>query len=276
VCFLFHRYDFGHLQDVNHNADTFRTMIRMHRKSEDLPVVFVLAHSPETAQSAYNYYSQFPWAHPFYIPTTYYFETYFYSNMLGNILDQLNITNSRWVGSISWKTHEKYNTIIVDMMLQDKDKDIQADVDVLGFWNPVPAETLWEIAQDNHPGLMDLMVYILQSVGESQDHIEMMRLHPPAFKHFYGSYFVTRPNIMRLYIQWLSTVIHFINTDRKAQNMIWRNSEYGGDIGPARAVFDLPFYPHFPFLGERLIPYFFNSRGYKILIGREYSDAKFN
>ena len=185
-------------------------------------------------------------------------------------MDDYNITNTTWIGSISWKADQKTDIEVIDMMLSDN--DIEADV--LTFFNPGGLSNLWLHADYYHLGLMDLIVYILESLGETRSHIEMMHQEPPYFKMFFGSYLVTRPTIMRSYIEWISSVIDFINMDRKAQNMIWKDSSYGGNLDPARIVFDLSFYPMHPFLGERLVQYFFNTRGYKILTYDEYRIAK--
>jgi hypothetical protein len=231
--------------------------------------VFVLSHDHESAQRAREMFSRFSWAHPYVIPTTYYLETYFYSHILEGIMDQDNVADAAWIGSISWKAYMKANPNLIDLMLNDS----SVDVDVLVFWD-VTTNNLWDQADINHPGLMEILVYVLESVGENKDHINMMHFGSPTFRNFYASYFVTRPSHMRFYIQWLSTVFNFINTDRKTQNMLWKDSSYDGDSQVARSVYDLPYYPMHPFLGERLVPYFFNSRGYKILTACEYRDLK--
>jgi len=258
---------------VTHNqfANDFNTgaLRNITLKLDTTPIVFILCHSEDTSQKALGTFATFSWANPYIIPSTYFFETFFYSNILGDIIDNLNVTNATWIGSISWKADQKTNIALIDIMLSDQ--GIKADV--LAFWSP-DGPNLWLQADYCHLGLMDLMVYVLKSLGERQGHIEMMHLDPPAFKMFYGSYFVTRPSIMRSYIEWISAVIHFINSDRQAQNMVWKDSTYPGDLDAARIVFDLPFYPMHPFLGERLLQYFFNSRGYKIMTSDEYRATK--
>ena len=240
-----------------------------YRKPNGTPLVFVLAHSSETAQIARRNYSPYTWANPYYIPSTYFFETFFYSNILGDMLeDVLKPRNTTWVGSIAWKAESKTNIALMDIMLSDS--DIGGDVLV---FVPEPF-SLWEQSDIVHPGLMDALVYVLQSTGEPRDNIEKMKLMAPGFTNFFCTYFMTRPHIMRLYIEWLSNIMHFINTDRKAQNMIWRDSSYGGDMGPARIIYNLPFYPMHAFIGERLVQYFFNSRGYKILQAGDYATLK--
>jgi hypothetical protein len=260
---------------VNPSSDMLFSIVHIicfcfYRKPNGTPLVFVLAHSSETAQEARQKYSPYTWANPYYIPSTYFFETFFYSNILGDMLeDVLKTRNTTWVGSVAWKADSKTDIALVDAMLLDTD----IDADVLAFVR-APYYSLWEQADTMHPGLMDVMVYVLQSTGEPRDEIEKMKLMAPGFINFFCTYFMTRPHIMRLYIEWLSNIMHFINTDRKAQNMIWRDSSYNGDMGPARIIYNLPFYPMHAFIGERLVQYFFNSRGYKIVSADEYRAIK--
>jgi hypothetical protein len=174
-----------------------------------------------------------------------------------------------WIGSISWKAHTKANINLIGKMVTDE----SVNADVMVFWE-VMLDPLWQSTDEYHPGLMDLLVYILESMGESQDHIQSMRYHFPAFKSFYGTYFVARPQPMMTYIHWLWKVLDFIRTDIKVQNMMWKDSKYEGDPTIARRVFDLDYYPMHPFIGERLVQYFFNTWNYTIMTACEYRDLK--
>ena len=234
-------------------------------------IVFVLSHSNETAHKSLEPFDNFSWAQPYILPRTYYFETHFYSHIMRDLMQSINM-NADWIGSVSWKADTKANITVMAMMISDT--TLTRHYDLLAFWNPVPTKTLWEQAAIHSPLFLDLLKYTLLSMGESQHHINMMRMKQPFFKTFYGSYFVTRPQHMRKYIHWISRVVQFLETDRKAQNMLWRNSGYEGDLKVARLVYDLPFYPMHPFLGERLVQYFFNSRGAKMLTAEEYLEQK--
>jgi hypothetical protein len=63
---------------------------------------------------------------------------------------------------------------LIDLMLLDQ------GIEALAFWTPVGA-SLWAHTEHYQPGVMDVLVYALQSVGESTDQIETMRLSAPAF-----------------------------------------------------------------------------------------------
>jgi len=154
-------------------------------KSDIASIVFLLGHDSTTVDIARRNYSPYTWAYAYCLPTTYYFETYFYSHVLGTIMDELNIVNATWIGSISWKADWKTSIDVINAMITDP--DIHADL--LGFWegDGEKSMSLWEQADYLHVGLMDLMVYILQSMGESMFQIEKMKLQKPAFKPFFAS-----------------------------------------------------------------------------------------
>jgi len=187
---------------------------------------------------------------------------------MDDLLNNLH-EETHWVGSLSWKAHTKANITLINTMISDV--EVTAHYDVLVFWNPEPQRTLREQALRYHPRILwDLIEYTLLSIGESPHLLNMMGLNQPYFKTFYGSYFITKPQHMKKYVRWISKIIHFLETDRKAQNMLWRDSKYEGDLKVARIVYNLPFYPLHAFLGERLLQYFFNTRGATILTADEY------
>jgi len=239
-------------------------------------IVFILCHDKESSAVATRQFStQFPWAYAYFIPSTYYFETYFYSHILGTIMDDMKLFSSNtnnnisWIGSLSWKADEKTNLAVVNYMITDLALN---SYDVLGFYDM--DDSVWELTEVFHPGMMETMVYMLQGVGESTSDIEKLKLGKPAFQNFFGTYFVTRPRHMKGYIDWLSKIIRFMTTDRKAQNMMWSNSGYGGNMDAAKKVFGLSYYPMHPFLGERFVQYYFNVRGFKVMLMSDYRTMK--
>jgi len=192
-------------------------------------------------------------------------ETYFYTNILESIMDATNHTTP-WVGSISYRAKGKTYLSTIHEMLSDHSL-IDDGYDLLAFWTPlhrgdsIHSQTDWF-----HPGLMELIDYTLLSLGESQENVTRMSLAAPKFNAFFGSFFVCRPVLMRRYISWLNRVVIFVNTDPKAQRMLWKNSHYFGTEGVSETVYGKSYYPLHPFLGERISSYFFNTRGAKIAL----------
>jgi hypothetical protein len=113
------------------------------------------------------------------------------------------------------------------------------------------------------------MDYTLLSLGETKENITLMGATSPTFNAFYGTFFVCRPVLMRQYISWLTRTVIFVNTDLKAQRLLWKNSHYFGYPGVSERVYGTSFYPFHPFLGERFSSYFFNTRGAKIALADE-------
>jgi hypothetical protein len=81
-------------------------------------------------------------------------ETYFYTNVLGQIMDSIDTSAVDWIGSISYQSHEKTYVNTINKMLMDK--SLTADgVDLLGFWAPLGnRDTLRGHTAWFHPGLM--------------------------------------------------------------------------------------------------------------------------
>lgn len=216
----------------------------------------------------------------YFIPSTNILETYFYTNVLQNLMES-SIHKPNWVGSISWKAMKKTDLHVIDKMLSDETL-VQDGYDVLGFWTPwmfdphicnssmfVSNSVLYH-AQSK---LIQFIVYILKGIHETEENILLLHQPYPTFKSFYGSYFVARPIFMQEYIAWIRRVMVFIATDPIARTFIWSDSDYMNDAGSvAFNVFGVPFYPLHPFLGERLLQYFFNSRKASIFLLFEYMD----
>lgn len=243
----------------------------------DKVVVFVLCHNDETLNIAGTNFASYSWARPHRIPTTYIMESIFYTNLLPSLMDTIVTPETRWVGTLSWKAHEKTNMNIVNEMLTNSSLQ-KSEYDVLGFFVTDEDKPMSYQIQRVHPGLMEAMEYILLSVGETAEDIKCLYADPSVFKAFYANYMVVRPSWMRRYLKWLYRVIIFMNVDARAQKMIWADSTYNpASIGSkhcSQDIYNRPYYPFHPFIGERLAPYFFHTRKANILTIVEYSKSK--
>ena len=239
------------------------------------PMLFVLCHNKDTCDQASEQFSYYSWSQYTYLmPSTNLFETYFYTNIIENLIEVVNQSTS-WVGSISWKASTKTYVHVIDRMLSDESL-MQDGVDVIGFWTPSEFDpkycnsTVYLQSNGAHPGIFQFIKYILKGVGESEENISLLRQPYPQFKSFYGSYFVARPALMQEYIVWIRRVMVFLGKDPFARTYIWSDSKYGGDMTVPLKVYGLSFYPLHPFIGERLVQYFFNSRNTTIVLLLEY------
>ena len=227
----------------------------------DKVVVFVLCHNDETLNIAGTNFGSYSWARPHRIPTTcLMMESTFYNNLLPGLMDTIVTPDTRWVGTLSWKAHEKTNMNIVHKMLTDSSLH-NSDYDVLGFFvkdkNDRNDKNDKNDMNDKpmYPGIMETMEYILLSVGETTEDLTCLYADPSVFKAFYENYMVVRPSWMRRYLEWVYRVITFMNVDARAQYSI-RSIECSQEIY------------------KRLAPYFFHTRKAKILTIIEYSKSK--
>jgi hypothetical protein len=190
-------------------------------------------------------------------------------------MDMIGNTTA-WVGSISWKAHQKTYVNIIDRMVSDE-RLVHDGVEVLAFWTPSNFDprfcnsTMYINTKRVHSGLIEFIEYILRGIGENEEDIALLRQPYPKFKSFYGSYFVARPWLMRQYISWIKRVMVFLGKDPHARVYLWSDSTYKGDPSVPMKVYGVPFYPLHPFMGERLVQYFFNSRSSRIVLMMEYA-----
>jgi len=241
--------------------------------------LYVLCHSLDSCHQAMGQFTYYSWGkHLYFMPSTNILETYFYTNVLENLLES-SAHKPNWIGSISWKALEKTYLSVIDQMLSDKSL-LQDGYDVLGFWTPSPFDPHYcnssmhihtEYAH-GHTGLIQFITYILRGIDETSENISILHQPYPTFKSFYGSYFVARPTFMREYIAWIRKVMVFMAKDPIARTYVWSNSQYDGDESVPFKVFGVTFYPLHPFIGERLLQYFFNSRKASIALLFEYME----
>jgi len=166
---------------------------------------------------------------------------------------------------------------VIDRMLSDMSL-VEDGYDVLGFWTPLVFDprycnsSMFIHSNHVHTGLIQFIEYILKGIGETAENISLLREAYPTFKSFYGSYFVARPIFMQEYIAWIRKVMVFIAKDPVARTYVWSDSHYTGDASVPLKVFGVEFYPLHPFVGERLLQYFFNSRKASIALLFEYME----
>jgi len=232
-------------------------------------ILFVLWSDGQDSKSVSDTFSRYPWAQPLPIPSNYLMDHYFYTNMLEKFLNFSSLSTS-WIGSIHWDDDLRIDITKVNDMLSD-DTVLEAGIEVLSFHDPLfPGQSIHKQAEDVHPGLMNLMEYVLRSTGERKEDIDKLRIASPEIKGVYSYSFACRPILFQPLIQWLSRVTIFLMTDMKAQEIAWGNSSHEGDMRLRMQVYGSSYFPlHFVTV-ERLISYYFNIRGSKIMTIQDY------
>jgi hypothetical protein len=193
----------------------------------------------------------------------------FYTKRHFGKLIHSNTTNTSWVGTIPapFLYDSLLDLSVIHDMISDELLLHDNNVDVVGFWNPDIYRNLPTILSEENPGLWELLEYVLVSIGERYE--DMDRIHSLVFfKPFYGLAFVARPHVVQSFMEWLSRITIFIFSDPKALSLL-RNQQLQPQPRSPQSVFST--------LGERLAPYFMNTRDFHIIQSpQEYQEYVHN
>lgn len=230
--------------------------------------IYIIAHHDESLQRAKELCVQRTWGVPTLIPTTFLLESYFYTNLI----DYEQYKDLRWVGTMSHKAELKMGQVGVEkaeiMMKKTMDND---SVHVLGFFNPLPTLTIAQQAEECHPGLMKLIKELLIFCGESPENVHLFEGH--SIKMFYANYFAARPEWMLKLTQWFQKIMLTLCVHREMKEACWEDSKYGdGDptyVSIASRVYGMNYFPMHVFVCERIIPYFFHTRGANVVLASD-------
>jgi hypothetical protein len=257
------------------------------------PAVLLLCEDcAETKPNEWNALSKYSWVHPFILPSSlssqYPEEISLQINVIKTILSHFsNITTDgsdpSWIGSFFISsTFDSYLSItMVNEMLSDPALNNYrgGDVNVLAFGDVTrPDESLKMRLDDTLPGMYDVLKYVLLQVGENPEDIASMNLLAPGFKAFHGNLFVTRPDMLLSYSEWLSSVIRVIDSNTKVQSMIRISSWRTLLRSIVKAVFPFVFrrdssqYPPLHSMTDCLASYFFHRSNIKITTATEYKE----
>jgi hypothetical protein len=124
--------------------------------------------------------------------------------------------------------------------------------------------------------MYDVLKYVLLQVGENPVDIASMELLAPGFKAFHGNLFVTRPDMLLSYSEWLSSVIRVIDSNTKVQSMIRISSWRTLLRSIVKVIFPFIFrrdssqYPPLHSMTDCLASYFFHTKGAAIVTLSEY------
>jgi hypothetical protein len=230
--------------------------------------IYIISHDEKSFERAKHLSEKNTWGLPTLIPTTFLLESYFYTN----ILDYQEYKEFKWVGTISHKAEIKMGSAgmekVNEMLLKTVDDN---SVDILGFYYPVSHSglSMSECTDLFHPGLMHLIHKLLVLFGEKESDIAI--LYSKSLKMFYCNYFVARPDWMHKFCEWFRRIILLLCVNRECFEMCRKDSNYGQNADPyiisvAERVYGQRYFPMYVFLCERIIPYFFHTRGARVLL----------
>jgi len=226
-----------HRVDIAMDARLLHKRI-LRRVESDMPdiCIYILCHTAERLEAAEEIYKIYPWAVPIlmkYQDCT--FENAFWKQLL-EIKDEWS--SCEMVGTLSYKAFKKTDILRVDKIIRDRTRWSS------GYFNFNESSKPFT---NDHPNLITIM----------KDVIKSMDLPVPSAAFY--NYWMCTPNKMVRFIDWFETKL---KPTVLAHPLAMTNAMYSvGQLTSeqCRAKFGVPFYPHVPFVLERLNKAFFVS-----------------
>lgn len=198
--------------------------------------IYVLCHTQERFNAASSIYGKYYWALPIlmkYQDCT--CENAFWKQLL-EIKDEWFACDM--VGTISFSASRKVNIDKIDRIIRDKSKWTS---EYYHFW-----DTGQPLQNDYHPHIMEIVRDVCATVK-----CTIPTLAP-------CNYFMCSPTRMLQFIPW---VIEILIPAVQAHPLAMTNSLYIGSVSPNECMekWGVPYYPHVPFVLERLNKAFFSD-----------------
>ena len=227
--------------------------------------LYVLYHDDDSLQEAKKFSDSRDWAQPFLLsPSTFLLEYFFFTNRL-NYEDYHDF---KWVGTVSYKVVKKLGHENIPRMENLMNDNLEnTDIHVLAFFGNTEFENIGTRDELCHPGLTTLIKKVLELAGEDPQDINSF--YSPSLKQFYSAYFVTRPHWMCAFIEWFQKIVVLLCVNLECNQLCLRSSTYEPNqkwTEIAQRIYGLSYLPMYPFFCERMVPYFFHTRGANIIV----------
>lgn len=214
-------------------------------------VIYVLCYDTQTMQHALKQYAPYDWARVVCLPSDTATSRYMEGAAFLKTLPELRAEweGADMVGILSWKASVK---IDITRVQQACEEAVAHKYDVLAFIPGV--EHLLTQACRSHPRFLEVWVPLLMSLGhDAQDavHSDM-----PAF---YCNYWAATPSWMGRFLEFYQAAVRMMDTLPCIQTPLWENSSYGSHVPKEQCmrIYGRPYFPHHPFIGERLASFYF-------------------
>ncbi len=202
--------------------------------------IYILCYNQERLEDAKTIYSKYSWAFPILMK----YQDYTWENAFWKQLQEIKHEwiNYRFVGVLSHKAYQKIN-------LDDIDKKINS-----GFYNDTPyvhfadlnTSVVGSKTVTTHPNFLPIWLDVLEKLSLN-DTTESLY-----------NYFMCTPSLMQQFIDWYLTLC--LPTIIK-HPLIFTNARYNvpGSLTKEQLIkkWGKPYYPHLPFVLERLFKNFF-------------------
>ena len=219
-----------------HKLDNKNLFNKLLLKSISNVIIYILCYSEETYNKAISIYKKYNWAKPIIIKNQdYTFENAFWKQLL-DIKDEWS--NLDMVGILSWKAYKKKD--IIDLELINK---IILNKEYIGkdYIHFCDTNTLVNNSLNilSHTHFKDIWNYILNEL-KIKDFTESI-----------CNYFMSVPHKMLGFINWYVNILLPLLLNHP---LIFEDANHNGDISKEDLIklWDRPYYPHLPFILERL------------------------
>ena len=224
------------LQEAEEARPTYKRILR--KVATEMPnvCIYILCHTEERLEAAEEIYKIYPWAVP--ILMTYQdctFENAFWKQLL-EIKEEW--ADCEMVGVMSYRAFKKIDILRVDKIIRDRSRWSS------GYFNFYESS---KPLKNDHPNLMEIINDVLTTVG--------LPLPPTS----YCNYWMCTPEKMLGFIDWFETKL---KPAVLAHPLAMTDAKYRAGKLTAeqcQALFGVSFYPHVPFVFERLNKAFFVS-----------------
>jgi hypothetical protein len=217
-------------------------------------LIYILGYNNETLNSANELFGSYKWAKIIILPASILFENYMYDKWLLEHYEEWK--DYDYIGTLSWRVKDKIVLPDIEKMaIFLKNNDI---FDVVPFF--VIDDKNWINDIDRRQPYNNIILKLLfQKLGFPNDYMKNN------FIQFYCNYWITRPKIMKEYIDFFHKCKEIIDNDVEIQKYIWKYVEYNSTLDDASIlkIFGRSSFSSHPFVYER-IPFLFMHK-YKIL-----------
>lgn len=216
--------------------------------------LYVLMYNTKQMPRVKQIFSQYPWAHPIMIAN----QSVLFENAFWN---QLLSLESQWsgldmVGTLSWKANKKINLEQVSEIVSDRSK--WGDSNYVHFSN-----TVKPVESNLHPHLKTILYDVCNT----------LKLTHPTEAHY--NFWMCSPAKMKAFLEWFhSRAAPAV----LAHPLSMTNSMYNGKLtcSELKRLCNVPYYPHVPFVLERLNNCFFDTLQLSELVKFERYPTLFN
>ena len=215
-------------------------LVGRHINSNPPVRIYILCHTKERLESAATIYAKYPWAYPILMKyQDFSFENAFWQQLL-EIQDDW--ASSEFVGTLSWSAHRKTNIGLIHKHLTE------------GLY-----------AGRSYVNFTDTGVPV-RAAGISRYHPRFSEIWDDVTKALYiddvtensCNYWMCTPDLMKGFIRWHAEICRPLLVGHP---LIFTDAKYGGAMTEQElmALWSMPYYPHVPFIMERLNKAFFDN-----------------